>query len=516
VVAGLLVGEGIARLRGDRLCIDRPGTVYQADVRFGWTLVPGLRGWVTRCTGTPLPAVPVEVNSRGLRDRERPYAKPAETARVVLLGGNVAEGLAVPEQAMLARLLEERADRRQGRRLDVVNAALGGWSLDNDLLWFRAEGARYAPDLVLVLLNPVAELVSIFPPKGLRVPAKPMFSLAAGRLVLHPAPAPEPAPAAARDGVLGHVALYRVASRTPTRVGAPVGWIEAEPGDPPEERVRGATLARALLEALRDESAAAGARLVAVIAPAGYGGAAGDVLGAEEEMRTIVRDLGIPAIDLGPAFRWFREQTGRSGYVPGTARWNRDGHFIASQGIWTFLGNEHLVPAGVVAVAARGGKLAKPERFPAKLWRTRHSLFATFVQYGLVAVCVLWTGAVLPAPARDWLLVALSVGAVAFLATPASTGGAGLRSPSTPRSSSCRATPSPRRSCSSSGCSSSCRSCGRPAGRRATRRRPTSTSRPRRASRSSASGRTPGTAATARRATPSASTWPPCSSSRRS
>ena len=143
---GLVVAEGIARLRGDRLCIDRPGVVYQADPRFGWTLAPGARGWIARCSGTPLPAMPVDVNAQGLRDRARTYEKPADTARVVILGGNVAVGLGVPEQAILARLLEERADRRLGRRLDVVNAAVGGWSLDNDLLWFRHEGRLYAPD----------------------------------------------------------------------------------------------------------------------------------------------------------------------------------------------------------------------------------------------------------------------------------------------------------------------------------------------------------------------------------
>jgi len=381
--------------------------------------VPDARGWITRCSGTPLPAMPVEVNAQGLRDRARTYEKPADTARVVVLGGNVAEGLGVPEPAILARLLEDRADRRLGRRLDVVNAAVGGWSLDNDLLWFRTEGRRYAPDLVLVLLNPVVELLSIFPPPGVRVPAKPTFSLVDGQLVVHPATEPAASGEAARDGFLSHVALYRAALRIPTRVGAPVGWIEPEQGDAPAERVRGEMLARALLAALRDESAAAGARLVAVVTPAGYGGAAGDVLGAEEAMRTIVGDLGIPAIDLGPAFRWFREQTGRSGYVPGTARWNRDGHFIACQGIWTFLGNERLVPAGVVAaMAPGGGKLLEPRRFPEKLWRLRQSLFGVFVECGLVAVCVLWAGALLPPAGRDWLLVGVSLGMVAFLATP--------------------------------------------------------------------------------------------------
>src|SRR5438132_5675014 len=111
-VAALALAECIARVRGDRLCAQTPGAVYQADPRFGWTHVPGLTGSVANCGGAPIPEMPVDANWRGLFGPERSYAKPPGTARFLLLGGNLPEGLGVPQSLSLARLLEARADAR--------------------------------------------------------------------------------------------------------------------------------------------------------------------------------------------------------------------------------------------------------------------------------------------------------------------------------------------------------------------------------------------------------------------
>src|SRR5262249_58840215 len=112
----LLLAEGVARLQGDRLCAETPGAFYQADPRFGWTHVPYVGGWVRRCEGTPLPAIALDANSRGLLDFERPYAKPADRVRFLLLGRDLVERLAVRASATLARPPAPRGAARRRPR----------------------------------------------------------------------------------------------------------------------------------------------------------------------------------------------------------------------------------------------------------------------------------------------------------------------------------------------------------------------------------------------------------------
>ena len=180
-VALLVLGELVARLQGDRLCSDRPGVVYERSVEVGWRHVPGLSGWLGTCDGDGVPPTPIETDADGLVGPARPRSKPPGTVRVLLLGGNVPEGFGVPQDLTIARLLELYADERRGARLEVLNAATGGWALDNSLAFFRSQGAARAPDLVVLVIDPVADLASLSPAHlaalGRRVPAKPYFSL---------------------------------------------------------------------------------------------------------------------------------------------------------------------------------------------------------------------------------------------------------------------------------------------------------------------------------------------------
>jgi len=82
--------------------------------------------------------------------------------RILLLGGNLPEGFGIPQDLTMARLLELYADERRAR-LEVLNASTGGWALDNSLAFFRSEGEARGPDLVVLVLDPVADLVSISP-----------------------------------------------------------------------------------------------------------------------------------------------------------------------------------------------------------------------------------------------------------------------------------------------------------------------------------------------------------------
>jgi D-alanyl-lipoteichoic acid acyltransferase DltB (MBOAT superfamily) len=419
----LLLAEGVARLQGDRLCAETPGAFYQADARFGWTHVPYLGGWVRRCEGVRLPAIALDANSRGLLDFERPYAKPPDRVRFLLLGGDLVEGLGVRGSATLARMLEQRVDGRRGPRLEVINAGIGGFALDNDLLYLRHEGSRYAPDVVLVVVDPARELAELSPAlaaaSGARVPAKPLFRLDGDRIVPVSAPAADAAAPPAPSG-LARLQLYRLLAGIPSRAGPLLGWLAPPAGVPAREAARAEALAvaRGVLEALRDEASAAHARLAVVVAPAPAGNDDGPAIAA------LAQAAGIPTLDLAPAFDGFTKLSGRPGFFPGTTHWDADGHFVAGEAVWRFLGAKGLLPDRIVpALVLGGGKVVELDdfahAFAETLWRGRHALFSTFVQLALLAVAVVWAGACLPPAARDWLLVLASLSLVGALGTPA-------------------------------------------------------------------------------------------------
>jgi len=430
-VALLVLGEVVARLQGDRLCSDRPGVVYERSVELGWRHVRGLSGRLGTCDGDGVPPTPVETDADGLVGPARPRGKPPGTVRVLLLGGNVPEGFGVPQDLTLARLLELYADERRGARLEVLNAATGGWALDNSLAFFRSQGAARAPDLVVLVIDPVADLVSLSPAHlaalGRRVPAKPYFSLVDGRPVPTPpfALAPQP-PESAPSGLLTWSALYRLLFRDPGRPAEPMAWAAAGTfphATPDEEREHDVELARALLASLRDEVAAAGGRLVTVVAA--LPGATGpDATGKVERERLIaVADqLGIPILDLTARLASVERQGYRL-HLPNSVRLSGAGQTLAAGYIWSFLVDNHLLPAGLVPARVAGSGHAIPDlatlprALGDALWASRHDLIGRFIQLGLLAVCIVWLSAPLSAAARDWVLAGLGAAMLWLLGT---------------------------------------------------------------------------------------------------
>ncbi len=421
---GLLVGgELVARLQGDRLCTDHAGVVYERDEALGWRHVPGLNGWAGTCDGDGVPMAPLTTDEEGFVGPSTTREKPPGTARVLLLGGNVPEGFGVARSDSMAGLLEQFADERHGKRLEVLNGATGGWAIDNSLQFFRQHGAARSPDLVVLVLDPIADLASISPgalaARGRRVPAKPYFSIVDGGVeeaapfVLAPGPPPQPPP-----GPLAWSQLYRWLLRTPRHTGAPMAWALAGTfphGTVEEERERSLALAGGLLRTLRDEVAAADGRLVLVIAPlpgATDRQATGRI--ERERLTALAGELGIPLLDLTEMLDT-AARVGRPVYLEGSVRLSGPGHALAAGALWGFLASRQQLPAGLVAARTMGSGhavpalSALPAAVGAALWASRQGLAGRFIQFGLLAVCVVWLAAPLPAAARDWVLAGLGV-----------------------------------------------------------------------------------------------------------
>lgn len=170
--------------------------LYGPNRELGWTLRPGASGLVS----TETPQV-VRINSHGFRDQERSYEKPPSIFRIAILGNSWTEALQVPLEKIYVSVLERELNAKAcfaGKRVEVLNFGVAGYSTAQELLLLRHEVWNYHPDLVLLAFYPardvannVRELNNAVTPER-----SPYFLLRSDQLVLddsfHSQPALQP------------------------------------------------------------------------------------------------------------------------------------------------------------------------------------------------------------------------------------------------------------------------------------------------------------------------------------
>ena len=134
------------RLQTPPIYVEEPtheitGYRYLFDPELGWRNIPN---WNASTAGKKL-----VINSKGLRDREYPYEKPPGTRRLLVLGDSFTWGYGVENDAIFTEVLERRF-AKDGEPWEVINSGVSGWGTDQEFLWFKREGVKYQPDLVLV------------------------------------------------------------------------------------------------------------------------------------------------------------------------------------------------------------------------------------------------------------------------------------------------------------------------------------------------------------------------------
>jgi lysophospholipase L1-like esterase len=99
--------------------------------------------------------IPVDINSHGLRGPETTYEKSPDTFRILNLGDSIVMGWGVRVEDTYGQRLESLLNEESNVNLnfEVINAGVPGWSLDNALAYFQAEGLKYDPDLVMLDLT---------------------------------------------------------------------------------------------------------------------------------------------------------------------------------------------------------------------------------------------------------------------------------------------------------------------------------------------------------------------------
>lgn len=214
------------------------------------------------------------VNSDGLRDVEHAAANTNHAFRVACLGDSVTFGYRVPWHYAYPTHLQRELES-QGRRIEVFNIALPGWSPRQASIAWREIARKYQPNVVIlgICLNDVAEMHNNLTK-----------------------------PSAWRKWLFKHSALVRCALRPHQREIADVQELFEEPRS---KRVQsGWALLEEEIRQLRDSVSQTGARFILVVFPFRV-----QVLPdappplPQERLRKFAGEANIPFLDMLPVLR---------------------------------------------------------------------------------------------------------------------------------------------------------------------------------------------------------------------
>lgn len=132
--------------------------------------------------------VMVNINSKGLRDKEYAYEKSKDISRILVLGDSFAWGAGVEDNETFSNVLGDML----GEKFEVLNAGVNGYGNDQELLYLMTEGYKYSPDIVLLVFcfNDIENNMLNFDRGG--IASKPRFILENNSLKLTNVPVPEP------------------------------------------------------------------------------------------------------------------------------------------------------------------------------------------------------------------------------------------------------------------------------------------------------------------------------------
>lgn len=341
------------------------------DDLLGWTLQPDAvgenRGREFRHE--------IRTNGHGFRDDEFTVERTGGVRRIVLLGDSFGMGWGVGREEMLATRLESALDATE-----VVNLSVAGYGTDQEVLLFERDGARFAPDLVMLLFVIGNDLAN-----NSHVSAsyrKPYFLPDGDGLALNGVPVPytqlesgkvpgAPSPFPIHDWFDEHSALYAFAFQRLAGIDALRARWEASGRmhrqitvfgrqqtdilhNPPPPAMRAAWwVTDRLLLRFRDAVRKAGAVPLVVIVPSHLQVYPEIWKDAVREMRLNESDFdvtlpnrhlvafgqanGLPVLDLLPALREAAKSSSLPLYFRTDPHWTAEGHRRATEAVASFL-----------------------------------------------------------------------------------------------------------------------------------------------------------------------------------
>lgn len=129
-------------------------------------------------------------NSKGLRGPNYAISKKSDEYRILILGDSFSEGYTVKFQELFSEKMKKELNNRGKGLFEVINSGTGGYSTDQELLFFQSEGKKYNPSLTVLMFydNDVFYNSQPLYWRG----HKPLFKLENSKLVLTNVPVPTP------------------------------------------------------------------------------------------------------------------------------------------------------------------------------------------------------------------------------------------------------------------------------------------------------------------------------------
>ena len=134
--------------------------LYKPDPFTGYALVPG--------AAINHPTLKTKIDSLGYRSREFAAKKPPGVYRIIVLGGSEAYGHGLNDGETWSDQLQSLFDRSHPGKVEVINAAVDGFSSFQALISFSTRLLDFSPDLILCYLgwNDIKYWPLVSPEKG--------------------------------------------------------------------------------------------------------------------------------------------------------------------------------------------------------------------------------------------------------------------------------------------------------------------------------------------------------------
>ena len=187
-IIALLLGELLLKLFFPlEVKVNHNKIFCQYDSLLGWIKVPDYEGYHR----TEEYNIKESFNSKGLRGDEYEYSKGENETRILVFGDSFTEGYMVDFEDMFSEVLKRilnNEDPSGNNYFEVINFGTGGYSTDQEVLYFKSEGVKYNPDKVILVfcVNDVWYNTRKEYWRG----NKPLYELSDGKLTLTNVPVP--------------------------------------------------------------------------------------------------------------------------------------------------------------------------------------------------------------------------------------------------------------------------------------------------------------------------------------
>jgi lysophospholipase L1-like esterase len=139
-----------------RILMPQLGVYTRPDDELGFAFIPGAEYDIEASEGCPGWVSRGRINAHGLRDYEYQYEPSPGVFRILALGDSYTEGFQFPLDRTWPKLIERHLNEQAsgGSQYEVINAGRSGMGTGLEYLFFKLEGHKYRPQLVILLFTP--------------------------------------------------------------------------------------------------------------------------------------------------------------------------------------------------------------------------------------------------------------------------------------------------------------------------------------------------------------------------